>query len=374
MSLDIAFVSTYLRHVRGGAEINDLNLGKALRELGHDVVHVTFEDESAEMQSIDVPYETVEAPLLLDLSYRVPWPTGKLVRHLNTSIYLRRLRQARPSSLTEADLVLTTGRPHLLKLQSMLNGVQFYSVRGPLNPIYTRSLRGAQGLVFWGGCETDFSDEQVLSRPSVRIDPAIDHDVFSPSKRDPELRRRLVEGDDDATVLTYVGRLDKIKQVDVIVEAVARLHERGHDSVRLVVVGDGAERDSLESLATERTRPGVVRFEGRVPQVRIPEYLTASDVFVMASRQENHPIALKEALACGTYAVAPDVGRVQEIIDEPTLGHVYPAGTPDQLTETLETVLADRRFADDDRSERARTFETWLGNARSIGVLFREVQ
>jgi glycosyltransferase involved in cell wall biosynthesis len=171
--------------------------------------------------------------------------------------------------------------------------------------------------------------------------------------------------------LTFVGRLEEVKRVDRIIDAVGRLNGRLDQGLELRIVGDGSRRDSLEQRAVD-IAPRAVEFVGAVDRDRVPAELWVTDVFVMASRMENHPIALKEALACGTYCVAPSKGRIPELLDDEKQGIVYGSGV-DALTDALEQTITERRYADIDPAERAKTFDGWDENAAAIVDLYRKL-
>lgn len=368
-SLDIAIVSSWMGHVRGGAEVNDLRLGTALEGLGHDVVYYTFVDDEEDAEPLPRQSQTVWAPYLLEWSYSVPWPFGKFIRHLNTTVFIRRLVAAEFEHLHEADLVLTTGRPQLALLGRHLRGTHFHAVRSSVNPLYSRYLQRTDGLVFWGGVREEFDREPVLTKPHVPLNPAVDAEPFGPDPS-PSLRADLQGGNSETAVLTFVGRLVDVKQVDIIIEAVANLRREIDRPVKLVIVGDGQKRASLESLADDRLAEREVCFTGQIPREEVATYLNASDVFVMASATENHPIALKEALTCGTYCVAPTVGRIPELLDTGVVGTTYAPPSVETLTETLGRVFEEERPSAVPRAERATEYNTWEDNAEEIVELY----
>jgi len=92
----------------------------------------------------------------------------------------------------------------------------------------------------------------------------------------------------------------------------------------------------------------------------------------MASQMENHPIALIQALACGTYAVAPDIGRIRSIMSSGT-GRIYNDNTVEGLIKALRKTIASEEYLSSKRSERATTFDGWEANAREIMELYKSI-
>lgn len=365
-TLTVTFVSTHLGRVRGGAEVNDLNLGEELTALGHDVVYVTI-GGAPDSPSLDVPHIDISVPYLYDLSYDLLEPLGKVLRHLNEELFVLETRRRARERLRESDLVLTTGRPVLARLDDATDGVLCHAVRGRVNPRYDRFLRRADGLVFWGGCEAEYEASFLESVDYVSLDPAVDTSLFEPMGVDTSTLSYPTE---NRTVVTFVGRLEPVKRVDRIIRAVGRLESAFNLS--LVIVGDGSQRDTLEQLAADILTETPYSFLGRVPQADVPIHLNAADIFVLASRLENHPIALKEALACGTFAVAPAIGRIPELLT-PECGQVFEENSTDGLTNIMEAVLRTEAFRSGSPADRATRSGGWASNARAIVSLFQRL-
>jgi glycosyltransferase involved in cell wall biosynthesis len=355
-SYNITFVSSHLGHVRGGAELNDLKLGEELDRLGHNLQYVTQQDPKRSPRKLSVDGRVIKAPYLYGLSYDLPEPVGKVLRHLNEVWFKSKIKRTCPSEVQTADLVLTTGRPLLVDIQSITDAPVVHAVRGTVNSFYHRYLKQADGLIFWGGCESEYKDQSVLAQPRLTLDPAV-NTVFQPREVTDSFRNRWRE--DEELLVGFVGRLEPVKRVDALIDAVASTEHE----VRLLVVGDGSRRENLEAYA-KRVAPDRVEFLGYQDQKTIAKLLNVVDVFALASERENHPIALKEALASGTYCIAPAVGRVDEMISS-QVGTVM----PDNDTETILSAINQVAESDtnaDERFERAQQQNKWQENARAV--------
>jgi glycosyltransferase involved in cell wall biosynthesis len=167
----------------------------------------------------------------------------------------------------------------------------------------------------------------------------VDETLFSPGAAG-AARRRL--GIPETTkVLVSVGSLIPVKGLDVLLEAVSRLVTR-HRDVRLYLVGDGASRGDLESLAARLGLGTVVHFVGKVAQSELPDWYRAADLTVLASRSEGVPNVLRESLACGTPFVATRVGGVSEIAAG-TTNRLVPSEDPGALSEAMALSLSEPR-------------------------------
>ncbi|MFJ8106822.1 glycosyltransferase family 4 protein [Streptomyces sp. NPDC096132] len=140
--------------------------------------------------------------------------------------------------------------------------------------------------------------------------------------------------------LLYVGRLERVKGVHVLLDAF-RLLLAAHPGATLDIVGDGADRAALESSAADLTAAGRVRFRGWVSPDAVSEALAASSVVVIPSVwPENFPTVALEALQIGRPIVASRVGGLPELVGEDN-GALVPAGDAPALAEALRPLVGD---------------------------------
>jgi glycosyltransferase involved in cell wall biosynthesis len=129
-----------------------------------------------------------------------------------------------------------------------------------------------------------------------------------------------------------IGRLDPQKGYDVLLRSLAELPDVG-----AVIVGDGPERDRLESLARRLGIDARVVWPGRRADAR--DHLTTFDVFVLPSRFEGFPLVLLEAMLAGVPIVATDVGSVTELVRDGETGLVVPPDDVEALTHAVRTLI-----------------------------------
>jgi phosphatidylinositol alpha-mannosyltransferase len=135
-----------------------------------------------------------------------------------------------------------------------------------------------------------------------------------------------------------VGRLDPRKGVAHLIDALPSLAARVPD-VRLVVVGDGPLRRSLERRA-QRTAPGRISFRGAVAPAELAGYYTAADaVCCPATHNESFGIVILEAMACGRPGIATDIPGYRVLMRDDENGRVVAPGRPEALAEALVDVL-----------------------------------
>ncbi|MBZ0267787.1 glycosyltransferase, partial [bacterium] len=144
------------------------------------------------------------------------------------------------------------------------------------------------------------------------------------------VRRRVraeLDLPEDAFVVGTVGRLQAIKGVEHLVDAVASL------DATLLVAGDGPERARLEERARERGAAERIRFLGTRGDV--PDLLCALDVFALHSFSESFAIAVAEALLLEVPVVATDVGAIPEVTDRGRFARLVPPGDARALADAI---------------------------------------
>ncbi len=173
----------------------------------------------------------------------------------------------------------------------------------------------------------------------------IDADAFRP-RDSRELRRTL--GLPDGRLLVTAGRLNGEKGFDLAIRALSRIAE-DHPDARLLIVGDGDERESLERLAATLGMTDRVLFVGGHPPERVAEYLAASDVFLFPTRRhEAGPIVLLEGMACGLPTIATRIGGNIEVVeppDGPVAGLLTRMGDVKDLEAAIRRILTDDAHA-----------------------------
>jgi glycosyltransferase involved in cell wall biosynthesis len=115
-------------------------------------------------------------------------------------------------------------------------------------------------------------------------------------------------GSGEAVVITG-GRLESYKHIDRIVDAMAFTTK-----MRLIVTGEGPERERLESLASRRGLGGRVAFTGRVDTETVYRWYATARVFCSMSTNEAMPVTILELLAAGASVVASDIPAHQDIL------------------------------------------------------------
>ena len=143
--------------------------------------------------------------------------------------------------------------------------------------------------------------------------------------------------------LLFVGRLEARKGFPIAIDAFARLADLYPD-LRLLVIGDGSERDAVDRLAPAvRSR---VEMLGRVEDNRLASYLRAADLYLgPATGGESFGIVLAEAMAAGRPIVASDIAGYRDVARNGLEAVLVPPGDPGALVGAVRRVLDDPVFA-----------------------------
>jgi glycosyltransferase involved in cell wall biosynthesis len=195
--------------------------------------------------------------------------------------------------------------------------------------------RASAGVV----CTSDFGRAQLLSvldrEAAARVRTiycGVDIDRFRP--RDPPRR------DGGSMMVLTVAQLAGRKGIDVLLDALAGLRDRG---LRLdaVIVGEGEEREALETRSHELGLDAAVTFAGAMGQDRLPDHYRRADIFCLPSFAEGMPIVLMEAMACELPVVTTSVMGVPELVVHRECGLLVPPARPDLLADALGELAQD---------------------------------
>ena len=170
-----------------------------------------------------------------------------------------------------------------------------------------------------------------------------------------ELPVQNVEGAEKR--ILFVGRLHPVKGVQYLLGAMSIVH-RELPEAKLILVGDGEEREHLETLTDNLGIRECVEFAGRVPHERVKDYMNQAEVFVLSSLSEGFPVTILEAMACGLPVVATRVGGVPDIIEDGTNGYLVDAMNQEQIAEALLKLLQNdqlrKEISNNNRKEAER--------------------
>ena len=316
-----------------GTEIATYNIAKHLAKRGHEVHVITSLDKG-------LPKEGIEQGFHI---HRIGYPRvqslGFIVFHLKFLFLIKRIK------------------PDILHSQSVAIGWHAFIAKKVLHKPYLVWVRGYSEYLSWRfrkliskpalknadaviALTEDMKREiqKFCDRGALVIPNGIDLERFEGLPRG-NIRRQL-KITNGQKIIIFVGTLYSIKGVKYLIQAM-KLIKNGNRNARLMLVGNGKERQSLEELTKELDLEEDVTFVGKVPNEEVPQYMIASDVFVLPSLSEGFPNVILEAMACGLPIVVTKVRGLPEIIEEGKNGFLVEPRSPEQIAEKVLQLLED---------------------------------
>jgi D-inositol-3-phosphate glycosyltransferase len=214
------------------------------------------------------------------------------------------------------------------------------------------------------------------------IPPGVDTELFRPSDR-LQARGRLDLRPDDG-VITFVGRIDPIKGIDVLLESIRQLKAlvTNRPVVLQLIGGDldlaGNPTGPLETVSGWVKDLGIdanVRLLGSRPQNQLPLFYAASDVVCVPSRYESFGLVAVEAMACGRPVVASHAGGLIFSVDDGVSGYLAPVNDASAFAEAMARLLNDRALAEEmgqAARQHAQRF-AWPAVAESMMHVYRRL-
>ena len=207
------------------------------------------------------------------------------------------------------------------------------------------------------------------------LPPGVDHRVFRPL---PKESSRAQLGLGDEAVMLFVGRIQRLKGIDLAISALEQLVPALDREAVLLVVGGASgadgdrETERLRALARSFGIEDRVRFMGPQPHDRLPLFYSASDVVTVCSHSESFGFAALEAHACGVPVVGTPVGGLSHVVREGVSGFLVDSRDPAVFAARLKTLLSDHDLhADFSRhASRSAAAFSWDRSAESFLELY----
>ena len=208
------------------------------------------------------------------------------------------------------------------------------------------------------------------SEKIIVIPPGVDTSRFYPIPDDEA--KEAIECGGCKRLLLYVGRIEPLKGIDILIRALAMVRESGvleKECFSLAIIGGdpdappekmSAEMARLRALCVELHLEDLVLFLGKRDQATLPYYYSAADVLIMPSHYESFGMVALEAMACGTPVVASQVGGLAFLVQDGVNGFVVPGKNPTALANTL-THLIQQPELRERLGRQAAEYASWYG-------------
>lgn len=213
-----------------------------------------------------------------------------------------------------------------------------------------------------------------VSPARVSIVPCgVDTGHFQP--RDRSEARAKIGLDGDEPVVLYVGRIEKLKGIEILVRAASQIES----CYQLVILGgdtkDADRKRELMKLARDLGVCQRIHFIDAVPHEDLPLYYSAADVCVVPSYYESFGLVAVEAMACGLPVIASRVGGLKDTVQDGRTGYLVPWRCPEPFAERLDLLLSNdslRRSMGHTARKAAQRYH-WPEVAASVEAVYHEL-
>ena len=183
------------------------------------------------------------------------------------------------------------------------------------------------------------------------INPGVNRHIFKPLDKNGS--RQTLKLPLDKNLILFVGRIDPIKGLNLLLEAVSRLSNKHSDFRRnnrlLIIGGDlnirshSSDREGAKILKVVRSKnmTGFTEFLGSRPHNRLPLYYSAADVIVLPSVYESFGLVILEAFACASCVLASAVGGLEYLVKDGRNGRLFKNGSINDLSSKLNGLITD---------------------------------
>ncbi|MES2558473.1 MAG: N-acetyl-alpha-D-glucosaminyl L-malate synthase BshA [Bacteroidota bacterium] len=355
MKIGIVCYPTY-----GGSGVVATELGKALSMRGHQVHFISYKQPArldfftgniffhevyvSHYPLFDFPpYETALTSRLVDVV-----KFEKLdVLHVHYAI-------PHASAAVMAKHILATEGIHI-PIVTTLHGTDITLVGKDksFEPVVSYSLNQSNGVTAVSeSLKQDTYEHFKVSRDIAVIPNFIDFDRFS--KQAKEHFKKAVSPNGEK-IIVHTSNFRKVKRVEDVVRVFGKVREKMN--VKLLLVGDGPERQNIEQLCRDLNLCEGISFLGK--QDAVEEVLSIGDLFIMPSETESFGLAALEAMACEVPVVSSNAGGIPELNIDGKTGFMCNVGDVDTMAEKALYILSDE--------ERLKTFKH---NARQRALEF----
>ena len=349
-----------------GTEIATHNIASHLAQRGHEVHVITSRDRGLPTESSEQGFQI----------HRVGFPRvrvfGLMAFCMAAVLKVRRLN---PDIVHQQDVKLGAvgfmakkllRRPWVVWGQ----GSDVYLPWTFKRPISKLVLKNADAVI---ALTADMKAEmcKICSRGIDVIPNGVDLERYEALPSKVAIRAELGLDDDDR-IAVFVGTLRPVKGVKYLIEAMSIIKHRCA-TARLLLVGDGEERQSIEGMVKELNLEDTVTFLGRMSNDKVPKHMAASDVFVLPSLSEGFPVTVLEAMATGLPVVASRVRGLPEIIEDGRNGFLVEPKRPDQIADRVLVLLADSGLRQEVAAinrEKARQY-SWENTVEQVEAVYR---
>jgi D-inositol-3-phosphate glycosyltransferase len=213
----------------------------------------------------------------------------------------------------------------------------------------------------------------------VVIPPGVDLSRFYPIP--PDEAKEVIGVAPCERVILFVGRIEALKGIDTLIQALASLRRKGLIVCLSVIGGEpeggqaGSEMERLQDLCRQAGLADLVAFLGKKGQDTLPYYYSAAEVVVVPSHYESFGMVALEAMACAAPVVVSQVGGLAYLVQDGVNGFSVPVDDAQALADRLALLLTDPQLRQElgrRAAESAREY-AWENIAARMLKLYEQV-
>ncbi len=340
MKIGIVCYPTY-----GGSGVVATELGKGLARKGHQVHFITYRQPARlinfqenvfyhEVSSADYPlfeyppYDTALTSKLVDV---VKYENLDLL-HVHYAIpHATVAYMAKKILLTEGRYVPTVTTLHGTDITLVGSNRTFA-------PVVAFSINKSDGVT----AVSQSLKKQTLDLFDINNDIEVIYNFidFERFRRVNKDHFRKAIAPDGEKILVHVSNFRKVKRVRDVVKIFEKVYAKVPS--KLLLIGDGPERQNVEDLCREIGLCDEIRFLGK--QDAVEEVLAISDLFIMPSESESFGLAALEAMACEVPVISSNIGGLPEVNIEGQTGFLSNVGDIDEMANNAIRLLSDEEM------------------------------
>ena len=211
--------------------------------------------------------------------------------------------------------------------------------------------------------QTGIKESKIAVIPNAVSSPIDDYEFLALR----HIKRSSLKIDAKDFVVGFLGRLSKEKGLNYLIQALAELAAAG-EPIKLLIVGEGPEKEALEQIVQEKNLGSQVIFAGF--QTDIENWLPVLDVFALPSLTEGTPMALLEAMAMEIPVLATAAGGVPKVVTDGVNGLLVPPGNHQNISNGLKMLKNNPEL----RVRLAREGSDMIKREYSIAKWCREIE
>ncbi|WP_111316191.1 N-acetyl-alpha-D-glucosaminyl L-malate synthase BshA [Algoriphagus chordae] len=344
----------------GGSGVVATELGKGLAKIGHEVHFITYRQPTRlDFFSENLFYHEVDIksyPLFEHAPYELALASKMVSVVKYEKLDLLHVHYAIPhASAAYMAKQILKAQGIQIPIVTTLHGTDITLVgKDPsYEPVVTFSINQSDGVT---AVSEDLKKETYaffdIQRDIEVIPNFIDLDRFKRLKKE---HFKLAICPNDEKLLVHTSNFRKVKRVEDVIQVFYEV--RKEIPSKLLLVGDGPERDKMERLCRELGVCDDVRFLGKLEAVE--EVLSVADLFLMPSEKESFGLAALEAMACEVPILSSNAGGIPELNVDGVTGFVSEIGDIQYMKEKALFILDDANLLTFKRNalQRAKEFD-----------------